>query len=155
MGGRDRRTEKKRDKEREREREREFNSKTLFYKDCSLGSVKTCLTTSTCYATNEREREREREREAGRQAERDRDTKRERGGGGDLCLYNCTVCIASSCLQRTWLSNRVVRARAVLWASSSVRFGTHSPYYCIPMQRGAYWDIPFIRNGYTSPRLAS
>ena len=74
MGGRDRRTEKKRDKE--RERERDFNSKTLFYKDCSLGSVKTCLTTSTCYATNERERE----RQAGRQKETE--TQREREGGG-------------------------------------------------------------------------
>ena len=28
-----------------RERERERNSKTLVYKDCSLGSVKTCPTT--------------------------------------------------------------------------------------------------------------
>ena len=30
-----------------RERERELNSKTLFYKDCSLGSVKN-LTASPC-----------------------------------------------------------------------------------------------------------
>ena len=33
------------ERERERERERDSNSKTLFYKDCSLGSVKN-LTTS-------------------------------------------------------------------------------------------------------------
>ena len=29
------------------------SSKTLFYKDCSLGSVKTRLTTSPCEATDE------------------------------------------------------------------------------------------------------
>ena len=34
-------------KERQSVRERE-NLNTLFYKDCSLGSVKTCLTTSPC-----------------------------------------------------------------------------------------------------------
>ena len=33
----------------ERQTDREnSNSKTLFYKDCSLGSVKNCLTTSPC-----------------------------------------------------------------------------------------------------------
>ena len=39
------------DREREcvRDTEREnWNSKTLFYKDCSLGSVKSCLTPSPC-----------------------------------------------------------------------------------------------------------
>ena len=132
MGGRERGTEKMRGKE------REFNSTTLFYMDWRFGSVKTCLTTSTCYATSEWETDRQRDR------------------GRDLCLCNCTVCIPSSCLQRTWLSNRVVSARAVLSASSSVRFGTRSLYYySIPMQWGAYWDIPFICRGYTSPRLAS
>ena len=36
-----------RDKERERKREREnLNSKTLFYNDCSLGSIKACPTAS-------------------------------------------------------------------------------------------------------------
>ena len=37
---------------RERERERDRTWKTLFYNDCSLGSVKTCQTTSPCYASN-------------------------------------------------------------------------------------------------------
>ncbi len=37
----------------ERDRELELGSKTLFYKDCSLGSVKTRLTTSPCEATDE------------------------------------------------------------------------------------------------------
>ena len=44
-----------------REREREnSNSKTLFYKDCRLGSVKTCqqLVLAKLLMTNERERER-------------------------------------------------------------------------------------------------
>ena len=41
-----------------REREREnSNSKTLFYKECSLGSVKN-LTASPCETERERERER-------------------------------------------------------------------------------------------------
>ena len=31
-----------------REKERGDNSKTLFYKECSLGRAKTCLTTSLC-----------------------------------------------------------------------------------------------------------
>ena len=40
--------------ERGEEQEREnSNAKTLFYNDCSLGSVKTCLTNSPCYAIDE------------------------------------------------------------------------------------------------------
>ena len=35
------------EEERNKERDRD-NSKTLFYKDCSLGSVKNLLTTSPC-----------------------------------------------------------------------------------------------------------
>ena len=42
---RQRDTERRRETEAERERE-DSNSKTLFYKDCRLGSVKTCLTTN-------------------------------------------------------------------------------------------------------------
>ena len=45
-------TESERYTHRERDRETEFEL-TLFYKDCSLGSVKTCLTTSPCYTTDE------------------------------------------------------------------------------------------------------
>ena len=45
--------EREREIQRQRQRDRETetensNSKTLFYTDCSLGSVKTCPTTSPC-----------------------------------------------------------------------------------------------------------
>ena len=43
----DRQTDTQRNRERERERE-SSNSKTLFYKECSLGSVKTCPAISPC-----------------------------------------------------------------------------------------------------------
>ena len=63
---RDRETERERDRERQKQRQRQTelrtlllrelelgsNSKILFYKDCSLGSVKN-LTTSPCSATDE------------------------------------------------------------------------------------------------------
>ena len=35
------------------ERERERDLKTLFYEDCSLGLVKTCLTTRPCEAADD------------------------------------------------------------------------------------------------------
>ena len=52
-------------------REREnSNSKTLFYKDCSLGSVKNPTTSPTDkQISRERERERKRERERERERE--------------------------------------------------------------------------------------
>ena len=70
--------------EREREREREAgcggggisNSKTLFHKDCSLGSIRN-LTNSPCYVNEEKEREKERRMER----EREIGGKREGGGG--------------------------------------------------------------------------
>ena len=46
------REEKKKEKKRDRERKENLNSKTLFYKNCSLGSVAN-LTTSPYYATDE------------------------------------------------------------------------------------------------------
>ena len=52
MGG-GRQTEKERERERGTDRQTEnLNSKTLFYKDCSSGSVKACVTTSPCLAND-------------------------------------------------------------------------------------------------------
>ena len=45
---RQRQTETDRQADRETDRDSNLNSKTLFYKDYSLASVKTCLTTSPC-----------------------------------------------------------------------------------------------------------
>ena len=39
-----------------RDSEREGNSKSSFYKDCNLGSVKPCLTTSPCRKETERDK---------------------------------------------------------------------------------------------------
>ena len=71
-GGRREREEKKERKRKKRASENP-NLKTLFYKDCSLGSVK------TCQLVTERERDRQAERRRGqRQRDRDRETETEK-----------------------------------------------------------------------------
>ena len=57
------------------QRERESsNSKTLFYKDCSLGSDRTCL------STRDRQTDRKTETKGGREGDKGRQRHRERRG---------------------------------------------------------------------------
>ena len=102
---RERKGERQRDRERDRDRQTEIdrqtnrkteNSKTLFYKDCSLGSIlaeqlmSKNKSTGHYISMRERKGERQRQRDRERQRETDRQTNRKTENSKTL-FYNPTV----------------------------------------------------------------